>query len=69
MHPLLITQLLILLAVANGTPIIVEKLLGKLLAFPIDGGATFADGKPLLGRRRRCGASHSLSWPPPPSHR
>ena len=34
---------------ANGTPIIVEKLLGKFLAFPIDGGATFADGNPLFG--------------------
>ena len=49
MHPLLIAQLLTVLAVANGTPIIVEKLLGKFLAFPIDGGATFADGKPLFG--------------------
>jgi CDP-diglyceride synthetase len=49
MHPLLITQLLTLLAVANGTPIIVEKLLGKALAFPVDGGATLADGKPLFG--------------------
>lgn len=49
MHPLLIAQLLTVLAVANGTPIIVEKLLGKFLAFPIDGGATFADGNPLFG--------------------
>jgi CDP-diglyceride synthetase len=49
MHPLLIAQLLALLAVANGTPIIVEKFLGKSLAFPIDGGTTLADGKPLLG--------------------
>jgi CDP-diglyceride synthetase len=49
MHPLLIAQLLALLVVANGTPIMVEKFLGKFLAFPIDGGATFADGKPLFG--------------------
>jgi CDP-archaeol synthase len=49
MHPLLIAQLLALLAVANGTPIIVERFLGKFLAFPIDGGTTFADGKPLFG--------------------
>jgi CDP-2,3-bis-(O-geranylgeranyl)-sn-glycerol synthase len=49
MHPLLIAQLLAVLVVANGTPIIVEKLLGKFLAFPIDGGATFADGNPLFG--------------------
>jgi CDP-diglyceride synthetase len=49
MHVLLIVQLLALLVVANGTPIIVEKFLGKFLAFPIDGGATFADGKPVFG--------------------
>ena len=49
MDPLLIAQLLALLAVANGTPIIVERFLGKFLAFPIDGGATLADGKPLFG--------------------
>ena len=49
MCSLLVAQLLTVLAVANGTPIIVEKLLGKFLAFPIDGGATFADGNPLFG--------------------
>ena len=49
MHLLLIAQLLTVLAVANGTPIIVEKILGKFLAFPIDGGATFADGNRLFG--------------------
>src|SRR6478672_666132 len=48
-HLLLVAPLLTVLAVANGTPIIVEKLLGKFLAFPIDGGATFADGNPLFG--------------------
>jgi len=49
MDVLLIVQLLALLVVANGTPVIVEKFLGKFLAFPIDGGATFADGKPVFG--------------------
>src|SRR6476661_2238973 len=49
MNPLLIAQLLALLVVANGTPIIVERFLGKFLAFPIDGGAKLADGKPLFG--------------------
>jgi hypothetical protein len=37
------------LAVANGTPILVEKLLGRFLAFPIDGGLELTDGKPLFG--------------------
>ena len=45
----MIAQLLALLAVANGTPIIVEKILGRSLAFPVDGGATFVDGRPLFG--------------------
>ena len=49
MHLLMIAQLLALLAVANGTPIIVEKILGRSLAFPVDGGATFVDGRPLFG--------------------
>ena len=50
MHPLLVSQLLAPLAVANGTPIIVEKFLGKFLAFPIDGGATLAVANHSLGR-------------------
>jgi CDP-2,3-bis-(O-geranylgeranyl)-sn-glycerol synthase len=49
MHVLLIGQLLTLLAVANGTPIIVEKILGTFLAFPVDGGRTLADGRPIFG--------------------
>jgi CDP-2,3-bis-(O-geranylgeranyl)-sn-glycerol synthase len=49
MHPLLIAQLLALLLVANGTPIVVEKLFEKFLAFPLDGGRTLADGRPVLG--------------------
>jgi CDP-2,3-bis-(O-geranylgeranyl)-sn-glycerol synthase len=49
MHVLLSGQLLTLLVVANGTPIIVEKLLGKFLAFPVDGGRVLGDGRPFLG--------------------
>jgi CDP-2,3-bis-(O-geranylgeranyl)-sn-glycerol synthase len=49
MDALLVTQLLALLAVANGTPIIVEKILGRSLAYPIDGGWRLTDGKPLFG--------------------
>jgi CDP-2,3-bis-(O-geranylgeranyl)-sn-glycerol synthase len=68
MHPLLIAQLLTLLAVANGTPIIVEKLLGKSLAFPIDGDTTL-DGKPLFGSSKTLRGLASQFWlPPPPRH-
>ena len=49
MHPALIAQLLVLLAVANGTPIILSKVFGKALTLPVDGGAVFADGRPLFG--------------------
>ena len=48
MHAALIAQLLALLAVANGTPIILSKVFGKA-TLPVDGGAVFADGRPLFG--------------------
>ena len=46
---ILIAQLLTLLAVANGTPVIAAKLLGKERATPLDGNATLSDGRPLFG--------------------
>lgn len=49
MHPILILQLLILLMVANGTPIFASKLLGDVFARALDGGAIFLDGNPLFG--------------------
>ena len=52
MHPMLILQLLILIAVANGTPVAANKLLGDKFAWPLDGGAVFLDGRPLLGRSK-----------------
>ena len=45
----LIFQLLILLAVANGTPVAAKLILGKTFSQPLDGGARFLDGRPLLG--------------------
>ena len=49
MQPLLLLELLILLAVANGTPVIAKKILGDRLARPLDGGTLFYDGKPVFG--------------------
>ena len=49
MQAILILQLLILLAVANGTPVVAKKVLGDAFARPLDGGAVFLDGRPLLG--------------------
>jgi hypothetical protein len=49
MHPTLILQLLILLAVANGTPVLAKRIFGDALGYPLDGGALFVDGRPLFG--------------------
>jgi len=49
MHPTLVVQLLVLVAVANATPIFAKKVLGETFAWPLDGGAVFIDGGPLLG--------------------
>jgi CDP-2,3-bis-(O-geranylgeranyl)-sn-glycerol synthase len=45
----LIAKLLLLLVVANGTPVFVKKLLGNRWALPLDGGIVLADGRPLFG--------------------
>jgi len=45
----LIGQVLLLLIVANGAPILARRLLRHRLYRPIDGGLILADGQPLLG--------------------
>ena len=45
----LILNFVILLAVANGAPLVARKLFGDVLAYPLDGGRTLADGYPLFG--------------------
>lgn len=42
-------SVLILLGVANGTPIFLKRILGDRFAVPIDFGLTWPDGQPLLG--------------------
>jgi CDP-2,3-bis-(O-geranylgeranyl)-sn-glycerol synthase len=49
MQAVLIFKLLILIAVANGMPVIAKKLFGGALARPLDGGAIFYDGRPVFG--------------------
>jgi CDP-2,3-bis-(O-geranylgeranyl)-sn-glycerol synthase len=51
-HPWLILQLLILLMLANGTPVVAKKVLGKRFACPLDRGVKFVDGRPLFGRSK-----------------
>ncbi len=42
-------KLLVLLTVANGTPIAAKRIFGARFASPFDGGAKFPDGRPWLG--------------------
>jgi len=64
MHEILILQLLILLAAANGTPVIAKLILGDKFAAPVDGGTLFADGRPWFGPSKTSGGS-SLPCSPP----
>lgn len=45
----LVVQILALLALANGTPVIAKDIFGDLFAIPIDGNAKFIDGRPIFG--------------------
>jgi CDP-2,3-bis-(O-geranylgeranyl)-sn-glycerol synthase len=49
MNPWLDLQVLILLAAANGAPVLGKKLFGSHFSHPIDGGFTFIDGRRVLG--------------------
>jgi CDP-diglyceride synthetase len=49
MHLHLIFKFVLLLGIANGTPVIAEKLLGRFLSYPLDAGKIFIDGQPLFG--------------------
>ena len=49
MHYMALAQLLVLLTLANGSPVITKRIFGEKYAVPIDGNARFVDGQPLLG--------------------
>jgi hypothetical protein len=49
MHWLQIGQLVVLLTVANGAPVIAQKVLGNRWSLPLDAGKIWRDGKPVLG--------------------
>lgn len=49
---MLLLRLLCLVAVANGAPVLVQRVLGARWAWPIDGGLRFIDGRPLFGRSK-----------------
>jgi len=45
----LIVQLLILLALANSTPVIMNRFLGTRWSYPLDCGVKFVDDRPMFG--------------------
>jgi CDP-archaeol synthase len=49
MHPMQLLKILVLSALANGTPLAVQKILGPRFSLPVDGGLKFLDGRPLFG--------------------
>jgi CDP-2,3-bis-(O-geranylgeranyl)-sn-glycerol synthase len=51
-HPLAVMQVLLLVTVANGVPVLAKKLLGGRFAQPLDCGVTLWDGRPLLGHSK-----------------
>lgn len=40
---------MVLLTLANGTPVVAKKVFGGTFALPLDAGLTFFDGRPLFG--------------------
>jgi hypothetical protein len=47
-----IFQALVLLGVANGTPVIINKVLGNRWSWPVDKGLYLSDGQRLLGNAK-----------------
>jgi CDP-2,3-bis-(O-geranylgeranyl)-sn-glycerol synthase len=45
----LLVPLLVLLILANGTPLMAQKLFGKHFAYPVDGDREFVDGRLVFG--------------------
>jgi CDP-diglyceride synthetase len=49
---LTIARLAILLAVANGAPVIATRIFESRFSCPFDNGVAFADGRPLFGKSK-----------------
>ena len=47
MHISPILQVMLLLAMANGAPVVTKKIFGSRLDVPLDFGAKFFDGRPI----------------------
>jgi CDP-2,3-bis-(O-geranylgeranyl)-sn-glycerol synthase len=49
MHPWALLQAMVLLALANGTPVVAKRVFGQRFAWPLDGNVTWFDRRRLLG--------------------
>jgi CDP-2,3-bis-(O-geranylgeranyl)-sn-glycerol synthase len=49
MQLLAVLQSMVLLTLANGTPVIAKKIFGSRYSHPLDFGLMFLDGRPLFG--------------------
>lgn len=49
MHSELVLKFVLLLAIANGAPVVAKRLLGTFLSYPLDTGTTFNDGRAIFG--------------------
>jgi CDP-diglyceride synthetase len=49
MHISAILQLMLLLTLANGAPVVAKKICGSRFSLPLDFGITFFDGRPVFG--------------------
>jgi CDP-diglyceride synthetase len=49
MQYVVILQLLVLLILANGSPVVTKRVFGNRFAQPLDWNLTFPDGRPLFG--------------------
>lgn len=45
----LVVQFTLLLALANGSPLLAKTILGKRFSYPLDTGLVLSDGRPLFG--------------------
>jgi CDP-diglyceride synthetase len=49
MHISAILQIMVLLTLANGAPVVAKKICGSRFSLPLDFGFTFLDGRPVFG--------------------
>jgi CDP-diglyceride synthetase len=52
MHISAFLQILVLLTLANGAPVVAKKMFGDRGNSPLDFGVIFVDGRPLLGKSK-----------------